>query len=394
MFFNASDGLPDSPVSNGSGKEEVKVSGSDKGKDEDSGKSDRCSSHSGSKSSPRRKESRTLEMMKRVLRRQRTADSEISVDSQDLDRRSSEGEVDKQNVSKSNDPEVKYRLEFSGMMVDTDVENEPRRRLSEMSFMANNNGSFDEGVCPPIDPKLIAQMSRMDNWSINASSSDRSKASSDHKLLELMQTPSLMSRHISVGKVSEELISLTDLYGSNQSSASPRSSVDQRVAEFLRTPSLSSRASSKWSSYENISTPSVKDDDFDCIGRRFANLNSLLSQTSSSASLCSMADGLCYVELSLQAKVKIADKPVKGFVKTRNCGQPCILSFSGCYGDDEAVLKWRRDPNERLWTNEPILEICPKTKLTKLPSYMRGRLSSASSQTSSLSFRSTSSQPR
>lgn len=49
---------------------------------------------------------------------------------------------------------------------------------------------------------------------------------------------------------------------------------------------------------------------------------------------------------------------------------------------------------QKFWTNEPVLEICPKTKLTRLPSYMRGRLSSTSSQASTKSFHSLTSQSK
>lgn len=49
---------------------------------------------------------------------------------------------------------------------------------------------------------------------------------------------------------------------------------------------------------------------------------------------------------------------------------------------------------QKFWTNEPVLEICPKTKLARLPSYMRGRLSSASSQASTKSFHSLTSQSK
>jgi hypothetical protein len=40
------------------------------------------------------------------------------------------------------------------------------------------------------------------------------------------------------------------------------------------------------------------------------------------------------------------------------------------------------------YSNEPVLVMCPKTKQTILPSYMRGRLSSASSGGSGASSRS------
>ena len=42
---------------------------------------------------------------------------------------------------------------------------------------------------------------------------------------------------------------------------------------------------------------------------------------------------------------------------------------------------------QMLWTNDPILEYNPATKTTKLPSYMKARLSSSSSSTHSLKQR-------
>lgn len=304
------------------------------------------------------------EIMTKVLGRRKSEDKSHDASS-DSDR--------PEQVSRSNAMEVKYHLEFSEMQVLTDVEGD----LSQQSSQVRRGSSE---VSSEIEARLIAQMSKLDNWSLHNS---KSSISSSPKILELMQTPSLASRHQSVGRVSRELV---------PGDLGTRSSMDQRVVDFLRTPSISSRPSSVWSSFENISTPSVKEQDF--IGRQFTNISSYLTHTDSSNSLNSMAEALCVVELSMEVKVKIADKPVRGFLKTRNCGEPSILSFTGCYGDDESVLKWRKDPNEKFWTNEPVLEICPKTKLARLPSYMRGRLSSASSQASTKSFHSLTSQSK
>ncbi|XP_078325499.1 uncharacterized protein LOC111124243 isoform X7 [Crassostrea virginica] len=314
-----------------------------------------------------RRSSRVSEIMTKVLGPRKSVDKTPDMSS-DSDRTA--------EISKSNATEVKYHLEFSEMQVLTDVEGDLSRRSSQ-------TGRESSDISSEMESRLIAQMSRLDNWSLNNS---KSSISSSPRILELMQTPSLASRHQSVGRVSRELVH-GDLSG-----ISRRSSMDQRVVDFLRTPSISSRPSSVWSSYENISTPSVKDQDF--IGKQFTNISSYINHTDSSNSLSSMAEALCVVELSMEVKVKIADKPVRGFLKTRNCGEPSILSFTGCYGDDESVLKWRREPNEKFWTNEPVLEICPKTKLTRLPSYMRGRLSSTSSQASTRSFHSLSSQTK
>ncbi|XP_019929607.3 uncharacterized protein [Magallana gigas] len=326
-----------------------------------------CTSINNFEISIERRSSRVSEIMTKVLGRRKSEDKSHDTSS-DNER--------PEKVSRSKAIEVKYHLEFSEMQVLTDAEGDLSRRSSQV-----RRGSSE--VSSEIEARLIAQMSKLDNWSLHNS---KSSISSSPKILELMQTPSLASRHQSVGRVSRELVP------GDLGAISPHNSMDQRVVDFLRTPSISSRPSSVWSSFENISTPSVKDQDF--MGRQFTNISSYLTHTDSSNSLNSMAEALCVVELSMEVKVKIADKPVRGFLKTRNCGEPSILSFTGCYGDDESVLKWRRDPNEKFWTNEPVLEICPKTKLTRLPSYMRGRLSSTSSQASTKSFHSLTSQSK
>ncbi|XP_069120277.1 uncharacterized protein [Argopecten irradians] len=325
----------------------------------------------------------------------------------------------------SSNPSVKYRLDFSGLHIETDSELDMSKHnsrcgsISEMSYFNSRQNSLDgrqislsefgsrlqsidsrhnslDGVLfHGMDTSKVCQadLVRMDNWSVSVSGSP---ASSEPRLLDQMQTHTLVSRKLSLCGKRREILDWGDLYTTGKhSSGSMMSSVDQKVQDFLRTPSISSRPSSLWSSYENISTPSQGDEDTDSVGKH--RVRSIISHSASSASLCSTTPDVFFTtELSLQMKVKIADKPVRSFLKTSCNGSPVLLSFSGCYGDDEAVLKWRQDPNERLWTNEPIVEICPKTKLTRLPSYMRGRLSSTSShnsQSSNFSFHSASSRP-
>ncbi|XP_064616291.1 uncharacterized protein LOC135480392 [Liolophura sinensis] len=109
-----------------------------------------------------------------------------------------------------------------------------------------------------------------------------------------------------------------------------------------------------------------------------------ISHNSSSTSLCSLTEAQLYAfDLVLQAKVKISDKPVKCLLPTSVKQETVIVSCAGCHGDDEAVLRWRKDGNEKIWTNEPIYEICQTTNKAKLPTYMRNSVSSSQSSSES-----------
>ncbi|KAH3798472.1 hypothetical protein DPMN_152071 [Dreissena polymorpha] len=204
------------------------------------------------------------------------------------------------------------------------------------------------------------------------------------KMFEFLKTPSLASRQASLGlKIIDHDLEWTELYSGNITTPSPTSSTEKRFADFLRTPSISSKASSKWSSYENISTPSQPDPDRKLLyPHQPARNRRCLSHSPSDVSMGSDIDLLYNVDLNLEAKMKISDKPVKCLLATSCNNEPLILSFSGSFGDDEAVLKWKKHENEQLWTNEPILELCPRTKTAILPTYMRRRMSSNSSHNS------------
>lgn len=49
--------------------------------------------------------------------------------------------------------------------------------------------------------------------------------------------------------------------------------------------------------------------------------------------------------MALQMKLKVADKPVRCIAFGKFADQDVIVTGAGEYGDEEALLRWRRDPN-------------------------------------------------
>ncbi|KAL5012665.1 hypothetical protein ScPMuIL_011216 [Solemya velum] len=255
---------------------------------------------------------------------------------------SSEFDMDKKpkgKISVTSNPELKYRLELSGISVETDTDRD-----------------FPSGCTSGADETVLLKTLRP----------------TDLKLDEFLKSPTLSSRQEAV------LRSRFD-----KDDISPNNSIDIKMAEILHTPDMISS--------EEITPLSNRDEEY---GRTMKVKNSLKKRQS----IQSGAGTPDQFDLKLQVKMKIADKPVHCLTMTKCSDEQAILSFSGCYGDDEAVLKWMKEAQEKIWTNSPILEICPETNETKLPSYMRARVSSTSSHfsigslESSFSIHSTSSQ--
>ncbi|XP_076315442.1 uncharacterized protein LOC143227975 [Tachypleus tridentatus] len=102
------------------------------------------------------------------------------------------------------------------------------------------------------------------------------------------------------------------------------------------------------------------------------------SDTASNVSFGSSEFPYAY-ELILQEKIKISDKPIRCLLLTQCEEGPTIISCAGCYGDDEAVLKWTKEGTEKLWTNDPVIEVCPYTNAIKPSPYARSRMPRRSS---------------
>ncbi|XP_025114538.1 uncharacterized protein LOC112576362 isoform X3 [Pomacea canaliculata] len=167
--------------------------------------------------------------------------------------------------------------------------------------------------------------------------------------------------------------------------------LDMQKSRMFQPRALSTISCHTWSSYEEVSTPSRAECESLLSGKNNHginnsknNSNSILlprnnSMLSTSTSIASTTELLYAADMTLMSKNKISDKPVKCLLLYKFEGKPLVLSFSGCHCDDEAVLKWSREKDQMLWTNDPILDYNPATKTTKLPTYMRARPSSSSS---------------
>ncbi|CAJ0935403.1 unnamed protein product, partial [Mesorhabditis belari] len=62
------------------------------------------------------------------------------------------------------------------------------------------------------------------------------------------------------------------------------------------------------------------------------------------------------VSLTLTMKLKISDRPVRKMIPTRYLGREAMITCSGNYGDEEALLKWYKEQESGLWINDPIVD--------------------------------------
>ncbi|XP_067140902.1 uncharacterized protein [Centruroides vittatus] len=168
-------------------------------------------------------------------------------------------------------------------------------------------------------------------------------------------------------------------------SSDNESSVGIEIAEDSKTdsaPSLDNETSAPWLGYDDHSNYQ------DCAnqpkhGRDLLQLgewNTHHQKSSDSASNVSFSSTeVPYIlELTVQEKIKISDKPIKCLLEIRSKAEPIIISCAGCYGDDEAVLKWTKE-SDNLWTNDPIVEVCPYTNTVKPSPFVRSRMPRRSS---------------
>ncbi|CAL1542724.1 unnamed protein product [Lymnaea stagnalis] len=256
---------------------------------------------------------------------------------ENIGRKSSEASIIWDNVQ-SRDPDAQWRLDYTNIHVDTDIES-----LAMSSASCDGQGGGEGGDSQPPSRRL----------SCFSNGSDMK----DQRLNQFLRDTA-----------------------SSFSSQFGQSSEEDKQMGFLSTSMLSGCNSVSWSSYDEISTPPQGDGDSVKYRLPRTRAYNMESRTTSIASTIDMYGS---TDLSLLSKNKISDKPVKWLVATESQGKPVVLSFSGSHSDDEAVLIWSREANETLWTNAPVLEYNPTTRMATLPSYMRPQLSnSASARTS------------
>ncbi|GFU06552.1 glutamate receptor ionotropic, delta-1 [Nephila pilipes] len=97
------------------------------------------------------------------------------------------------------------------------------------------------------------------------------------------------------------------------------------------------------------------------------------SDTASNVSFGSTEVAFAF-ELHLKEMIKISDKPIRSLLQAYCEEEMVIVSCAGYYSDDEAVLKWTREGEEKLWTNDPVIEVNPFTNTMKPSAYTRSRM--------------------
>ena len=266
--------------------------------------------------------------------RTKGTESEAKTENSHASSRESGSSVSEKQVNKKG-IEAQYHLEFSGIHIETESEKEltevkartsssDESNFTKMATLGNSDKrktSLDLGsIQEKCDRFYDSFLGRKESSTVEEYDKPYSKISDRQKLFEYLRTPSLESRQMSLGaKIAEEDLEWTDVYVPHSSNHSPSNSADLRLPDFLKTPSISSQRSSIWSSYENISTTNEQDNRF---------LSSLhhrghLSHSVSSGSVSS-DNGIIYnVDLTLEAKVKISDKPVKCLLSTRYVNSLC-----------------------------------------------------------------------
>ncbi|XP_013412235.1 uncharacterized protein LOC106174987 isoform X2 [Lingula anatina] len=219
---------------------------------------------------------------------------------------------------------------------------------------------------------------------INVEDFDNLPVTLNHTLTHTSSSPAILSTNSILQQDGDSPLEKRDLPISPQASRRTASSSGRQMGTngnmlgcHSRQMSLDTNASSVfWSSEEERgSTGSLKEgEDTDGVVRRssVSGFSRRLSSISvaSAYSTISTNEVPYLFDLSLQARVKVADKPIRAVLRTRCSGEPVIVSCAGCYGDDESVLKWTKEEGEKMWTNEPFMEICPITSSPKRPVYM------------------------
>ena len=235
---------------------------------------------------------------------------------------------DKQVHKKGKD--VQYHLEFSNIHVETESEKEGSEVRSKLTSVDETSltkmaklGSSDKRKTS-LDLGSIQEkcnwfydsfLGKRDSSGIEEDDSASSRASDRQKIFEYLRTPSIESRRISLGPmISEDDLECKDLYPEQFQfpSLSGNGAAESKLP-FLKTLSASSHHSSLYSSYENISTTNEQDLRFLTTLHHRGHISHSVSSGSISSD-----NGIIYnVDLTMEAKMKISDKPVKCLLTTR-----------------------------------------------------------------------------